>query len=261
MSALPLRPLGRTGLAVSPLGLGTVKFGRNQGVKYPQAFELPDDRQAADLLALARELGINLLDTAPAYGTSEERLGKLLAGQRQHWLICTKVGEEFENGESRFDFSPAHTRFSIERSLQRLRADVLDIVLVHSSGDDMRVLCDSGVLETLSDLKREGKIRAFGASTKTVEGGIYAAGHSDVVMATWNPQYTDEHAVLDACQHLSTGVLVKKAFASGHLHGTDAVQTSLDFAFSHPAVSSVIAGTLNPDHLRHNAAATARALR
>lgn len=51
------RPLGNTGLSVSPLGLGTVKLGRNQGVKYPQQFELPDDKQALELLALAQDLG------------------------------------------------------------------------------------------------------------------------------------------------------------------------------------------------------------
>ncbi|MFW8341556.1 aldo/keto reductase, partial [Klebsiella pneumoniae] len=70
-----LRPLGSTGLRVSPLGLGTVKLGRDQGVKYPNGFRIPDDQQARELLYLARELGINLIDTAPAYGVSEERLG------------------------------------------------------------------------------------------------------------------------------------------------------------------------------------------
>ncbi len=94
------RPLGDTGLAVSPLGLGTVKFGRDQGVKYPSGFTIPDDREAADLLALARDLGINLIDTAPAYGRSEERLGPLLRGQREHWVIVSKVGEEFVDGQS-----------------------------------------------------------------------------------------------------------------------------------------------------------------
>ena len=77
------RPLGSTGLSVSPLGLGTVKLGRDQGVKYPNGFTIPDDQQALQLLGLARELGINLLDTAPAYGSSEQRLGPLLRGQRQ----------------------------------------------------------------------------------------------------------------------------------------------------------------------------------
>lgn len=65
------RPLGKTGLRISPLGLGTVKLGRDQGVKYPNGFAIPDDDQARQLLTLARELGINLIDTAPAYGVGE----------------------------------------------------------------------------------------------------------------------------------------------------------------------------------------------
>ena len=77
-----MRPLGNTGMEISALGFGTVKLGRNEGVKYPQGFSIPDDRSASALIAYAQELGINLIDTAPAYGNSEERLGKLLAGQR-----------------------------------------------------------------------------------------------------------------------------------------------------------------------------------
>ena len=69
--------LGNTGIEVSALGLGTVKLGRNEGVKYPSGFELPDDASVSRLLQLAADAGINLLDTAPAYGSSEERIGKL----------------------------------------------------------------------------------------------------------------------------------------------------------------------------------------
>jgi aryl-alcohol dehydrogenase-like predicted oxidoreductase len=157
-----LRPLGSTGLEVSAIGLGTVKLGRDRGVKYPAAFTIPDTRAARDLLAQARDLGINLIDTAPAYGDSELRLGELLRGQRNHWVLCSKVGEEFEGGRSLFDFSPRHTRGSVRRSLQRLETDVLDLVLVHSDGDDLRIIKECGTLETLQDLKREGLIRAFG---------------------------------------------------------------------------------------------------
>ena len=70
---LAKRPLGSTGIDVSSLGLGTVKFGRNQEVKYPTGFSLPVDRAIESLLDVARESGINLLDTAPAYGSSEQR--------------------------------------------------------------------------------------------------------------------------------------------------------------------------------------------
>ena len=151
------RPLGSTGLNLSPLGLGTVKIGRNQGVKYPSGFELPDDAAVRNLLAQARELGINLLDTAPAYGTSEQRLGPLLKGQREQWIICSKVGEEFNGGQSHFDFSAKHTRQSVERSLQRLGTDRLELVLVHSDGNDLEVL-DQEVYPTLAQLKQEGLI-------------------------------------------------------------------------------------------------------
>ncbi|MCP5121161.1 MAG: aldo/keto reductase [Pseudomonadales bacterium] len=265
-----LRPLGSTGIQVSALGLGTVKLGRNEAVKYPDSFTVPDDAGAARLLALARELGINLLDTAPAYGNSEQRLGRLLAGERRHWVICSKVGEEFEQGRSRFDFSPEHARDSVLRSLRRLRTDVLDIVLVHSDGDDLGIINRMGTLEALAQLKREGLLRAFGMSTKTVAGGLAAARACDVVMLTYNLQQPEELPVLDACAHLQCGALVKKALASGHLlptAGTAAgpaasglLQASMALALAHPGTSATIVGTINPAHLQANVAAARSAL-
>lgn len=249
------RALGNTGMDVSVLGLGTVKLGRNQGVKYPREFRIPDDREAASLIHLARDLGINLIDTAPAYGNSEERLGKLLQGQRQHWIICTKTGEEFSDSFSSFHFDEKHTILSVERSLRRLHTDYLDMVLVHSDGKDLNVLQNTPVMETLARLKQEGKIRAIGMSSKTVEGGLLAAKHSDVMMLTYNLQEQQDAAVLDYCQQAGKGVLIKKAFSSGHLPqlaGLDPVQESLSFILRHSGVSSVVMGTISPEHLRHN---------
>ena len=258
------RPLGSTGMQVSALGFGTVKLGRNQGVKYPDAFVIPEDREARILLDIARDLGINLLDTAPAYGNSEERLGKLLKNDRKHWLICSKTGEEFINGESHFDFSPEHTRRSIERSMKRLNTDYIDMVLVHSSGNDLDIIQQQGVLAQLAELKQKGWIRAFGMSTKTVEGGLMAAAESDVVMVTYNMNERDEEPVIDYCQKHHKGILVKKAFASGHIctetisdkttTNVDAVEQSLAMIFAHAGVSSAIVGTINPQHLRDNVA-------
>ena len=82
------RPLGTTGMMVSPIGLGTVKLGRDSQVKYPETFRIPDDDEARHLLVVAQGLGINLIDTAPAYGASEERLGRLLPGPREDWVIA-----------------------------------------------------------------------------------------------------------------------------------------------------------------------------
>ncbi len=96
-----------TQLDVSVLGLGTVKLGRDKGVKYPEAFTIPDDQAALALLQQAWNLGINLIDTAPAYGNSEQRLGELLPQLPHDWIICSKAGELFnsDTGESSFDFS------------------------------------------------------------------------------------------------------------------------------------------------------------
>jgi len=249
------RPLGSTGLSVSPLGLGTVKLGRDQGVKYPNGFRIPDDAQARQLLDLARDLGINLIDTAPAYGMSEERLGPLLQGQRDHWVIVSKVGEEFVDGQSRFDFSPKHTRFSVERSLRRLETDRIELVLVHSDGRDLEILQHSGVYETLAELKREGKIRGFGLSGKTVEGGLLALQHGDCAMVTYNLNERAERPVLDYAQAHAKGILVKKALASGHAclsSGEDPVRLSFEMLFAHPGVGAAIVGTINPQHLSDN---------
>lgn len=256
-STMQQRRFGSTDIFISPLGLGTVKLGRNQGVKYPKAFAIPDDANAANLIALAKALGINLIDTAPAYGTSEERLGHLLAGQRNDWVICTKVGEEFIGGESSFDFSAKHTRFSIERSLRRLNTDYLDIVLVHSDGNDERIIQDSDALATLEQCRREGLVRAYGVSTKTVAGGLLAAQLTDCAMVTYHAEYTDEAAVLDYCAEHRKGALIKKAFASGHLGDPN---NALQFAVKHPGVGSVIVGTIDPQHLRDNVAAVNIAL-
>ncbi|HRJ53814.1 MAG TPA: aldo/keto reductase [Candidatus Thiothrix moscowensis] len=252
------RLIAQTGIEISPLGLGTVKFGRNQGVKYPQGFELPADKEVRELLALAFDLGINLLDTAPAYGLAEERLGKLLPNSRHDWVIETKVGESFLDGESRFDFTATGTRRSVENSLRLLKTDYLDMVLIHSDGDDVRILRKEAVLDTLLQMQQQGWVRTVGISSKTVEGGLLAFELGcDVVMAAYNPTYTDELPVLEAAAQQNKAVLVKKAFASGHLDklgGENPVEQALAFAFAQPGVTGVVLGTINPRHLRENVA-------
>ncbi len=255
---MELRSLGSTGPRVGPLGLGTVKFGRNQGTKYPRPFDLPSDRDALALLELAWDLGINLLDTAPAYGASEERLGRLLRQCRRDWVIVTKVGEEFQDGLSRFDFSAAATRASVERSLRRLGVEALDAVLIHSSGDDLHILEREAVLPALLDLKQAGLIRAVGMSGKTVGGGLRAVECCDVVMVAYNLFERGELPVIRAARAAGKGVLVKKGLRSGHLDrtaGVDPVRASMELILAEPGVSSLVVGTLSPEHLRANVAA------
>ena len=248
LKQLPRRRLGRTGIEVSILGLGTVKFGRTVGAPYASPFELPSDNDIADLLAMAQSLGINLLDTAPAYGTSEARLGAALAGQRDAWTIATKAGEEFDGNQSRFDFSADHTLRSVERSLTRLATDRLDIVSIHSDGRDVGDIEAAGAIRALTRLREEGTIRAIGFSGKTPADGKAALAFADVLMCTINASYSDENPLVRAAAHQGAGVLVKKPLERGlrHPEGLPAIAAV-------PGVASILVGTTSAIHLVENA--------
>jgi aryl-alcohol dehydrogenase-like predicted oxidoreductase len=257
---LSRRPLGSTGLNVSVLGLGTVKFGRNQKIKYP-TFELPSDAALEQLLDDALSLGINLLDTSPAYGVAEERLGAVLGARRDQFVLVTKTGEEFHDGVSSYDFSAEHTRLSVERSLRRLKTDRLDCVLAHCPRTDFEVLSQSPVFDTLQQLKTRGDLRSFGASTYSVAGGLFTLEASDVVMVAYSADYTDEEPVIRRAAELGKGVLIKKGLSSGNLatSGTPRpLEENFQPIFAQPGVSSLIIGTINRAHLQENAQAVAR---
>ncbi|HYD00878.1 MAG TPA: aldo/keto reductase [Phycisphaerales bacterium] len=260
---MELRRLGNTGLDVFPIGLGTVKLGRDAGLKYAAPPRIPTDDEALALLRAARDLGVNLIDTAPAYGTSEERLGELLyrVAPRGQWVICTKVGEEFDaaTAASRYDFSPAHIRASIHRSLRRLKTDHLDIALLHfasSTNLDERTLSGRAdtpptdplhaeALATLRDLHEQGVVGAVGASTGTVAGGMLAAALCHVVMVTVNAFDHSQYPVITEAHRSSCGVLIKKPLASGR-----ADPRTLKPILAAPGVASAIIGTTNPTNLK-----------
>ncbi len=239
---------------LSRLGLGTVKFGRNTGVKYPggDGFALPDDAQIDSLLDLCLDLGMTLLDTAPAYGSSEERLGQRLGVRRDKFFLMTKTGEEFDGAASRYDFSATHTRMSVERSLSRLKTDYLDCVLVHSNRDDVDVVTQTDVLPVLHRLREEGKLGLIGVSTYTVAGGLAALDHGDAVMVAHNSGYRDEAAVIAAAQQAGKAVFVKKALASGHSSDAGA---DLRFVLGTAGVTAAVIGSLTPANIRANVAA------
>lgn len=247
--------------SVSALGLGTVKFGRNREVKYPSGdgFRLPSDHEIETLLDTALASGISLLDTAPAYGSAEQRLGNLLGSRRDRFFIVSKTGEEFIDGRSVHDFSAAHTRGSVERSLKRLRTDFIDCVLVHCSRDDADVLSNTAALEVLARLKDEGKIGSFGASTYTPEGGRLAVDLCDCVMVAYSRTYLAEREVIDYAGRNSKPVLVKKGLASGHIEQLGDLAENIRFIIDTPGVTCLIFGSLDPAHIRANVAALATA--
>lgn len=242
------RPLGRTGLDVSPLGFGAFKIGRNEKVKYPQPYDLPNDGTAFRLLNGLLDLGITLIDTAPAYGLSEERIGKCLAHRRGEFVLSTKVGEVFENGESRYEFGAAAVVRSIDRSLSRLQTDVLDVVLIHTPAEDVQVLTETSVVETLQALKTAGKIRAIGLSGKTVAAERLALDWADVLMVEFHAGDTSHAEVIAEAQRRGTGILIKKGLASGHLSASEAIP----FVLGTAGVSSLVVGGLSLEHIASN---------
>lgn len=244
------RPLGKTVLSVTPIGFGAFKIGRNEKTKYAQAYALPDDRAVAALLNGILDLGVGYIDTAPAYGLSEERIGRLIGHRRKEFTLSTKVGETFENGRSRYDFSAAGVRGSVERSLRRLRTDVLDLVFIHSNDEDAAIQRTTDAVATLRDLKRQGLVRTIGLSGKTVEGVRLALDWADAVMVEYHINDQSHASVIAAAAQRGVGVIVKKGLASGKLPPAEAIGFVLDNA----GVTSLVVGGLNLDHIRTNAA-------
>ena len=243
-----MRPIGKTGVHVPPLGFGAFKIGRNQGVKYPTPYELPHVEDVRLLLNRVLDLGCTLIDTAPAYGLSESRIGEAVGHRRSEFVLSTKVGETFSDGHSTYDFSAAGLRTSLERSLRNLRTDVLDIVLIHSNGNDRQILEETDTIEVLQEFRSRGRIRAIGLSGKTVIGAELAMTWADLLMVEYHLQDTSHHDVISRASAAGIAVFVKKGLSSGKL----AAEESIQFVLRHSGVTSLIVGGLNFDHFCQN---------
>lgn len=240
------RPLGQTGLTVSRIGLGTTQLGRNTDVKYPKAFALPSDERVSDLLDTALTSGVNLIDTAPAYGASEARLGAFLGSRRERFVLSTKCGEQYSNGRSIYDFSARALTASLETSLKRLQVDHVDILLLHSDGRDVEILTQTDALEALGSLKQSGKARAIGISAKTRDGIREACRNLDVIMAPFSQRDPSLGEALREAHEAGLGVLAIKGLFSGHLEARPAIEFVLQQEF----IDALIVGTTDPHHLR-----------
>jgi len=241
--------LGSTELSVSRLGFGAFKIGRNQKIKYEQGYELPDEATVAKLLNAILDLGINYIDTAPAYGVSEERIGRAISHRRDEFVLSTKVGERFENGTSYYEFDRKSVETSLRNSLANLRTDVLDMVLIHAPGDDVRVLTETPVVEVLQEHKAAGTIRAIGFSGKTTEAAQLALAWADVLMVEYHLNDTSHRSIIEQAGQRSIGVVVKKGLAAGRLSPEEAIP----FVLNTPGVNSLVIGGLSLAHIEANA--------
>lgn len=257
INPLPRRPLGRTGLMVSPIAYGTFKLGRNTRIKYATPYPLPSEAEARAMVHLALDLGLNLFDTAPAYGLAEARLGPALRGRRKDVVLCTKAGETHEDGQSSYAFDAASITASVERSLGRLKTDVIDVVLIHSDGRDEAIQQETGAVQALQNLKQQGKARFIGLSGKTANGFKLSLAWADVAMVEYSPANPAMRDTIETMHQAGLGVLIKKAMGSGGVDPGEAIR----FGLTPRGVSSLVLATLHEAHLRANVAHTIAALR
>ncbi|HUC93469.1 MAG TPA: aldo/keto reductase [Paenibacillus sp.] len=290
------RRLGSTGLNVSVIGVGTWQFGGEWGKTYAQ-----DEADA--ILSKAKELGINLIDTAECYGDhlSESLIGNYLRkDKREDWILATKFGHHYHGFVDRTDHWGAQEVLKqLDDSLKALATDYVDIYQFHSGGDEY---FDNDDLWTALDKQvQAGKIRHLGVSLGSNENIHQTEAStrikSEVIQLVYNRlDQKPERQVLPACQRQDLGVLAREPLANGFLGGkykpgavfaandwrsrgknTDAAAEqlkrvqeiertelpegvslaawSLAWCLKHPAVTAVIPGCKNVEHVISNAAA------
>ena len=165
------RKLGRTGLEVSEISLGTVEIGMDYGIGAGGTAMRPSESDAARLLGRALDLGINFIDTARAYGDSEAIIGRTLQARRREFVLCSKVSSYYGRNLAP-DILRDTVTASIHESLRLLKTDVIDIMMIHCGYEE--VVVDGEVVLALRDARQKGQIRWIGASVYGPEAAAQA---------------------------------------------------------------------------------------
>ncbi len=210
------RGLGRSGLKVSPVCLGTMMFGQQT-----------EDAEAARIIAKAHDAGVNFIDTADAYngGRSEEVVGRAVAPHRNHWVLATKVANPTGPGPNERGLSRRRIMEAAEASLRRLGTDWIDVYYLHKEDHETPL---AETVRAMGDLVRQGKIRYFGVSNYRSwrvaeicrlcdEHGIDRPVVSQPYYNALNRMPEVEH--LPACGYFGLGVVPYSPLARGVLTG------------------------------------------
>jgi aryl-alcohol dehydrogenase-like predicted oxidoreductase len=226
------RELGKTGITVSEIGLGTWQIGGPYRLGGRQiGWGDIDDRTAREVLKSAVDSGITFFDTADVYGGghSEELIGETLGSVRDEIVISSKVGNrEGPDGGAAKDFSRAWIREGCEASLRRLKSDYIDVYHLHSPPSEFEY--SEEVVGTLEELRREGKIRSYGISILPPGRGmrpsdfgmqvLESGRRCDFFQVVYNMLEREaEEYLLPACAERGVGVIVRVPFQSGFLTG------------------------------------------
>ena len=287
------RILGRTGLRVSAVGLGTMVHAGHFGPM--------DDSESLSAIETAIDLGVNFIDTSDAYGAgySETLLGQALRGKRDKVILATKGGNVMVGPErGKRNFTTDYISRVMDESLKRLQTDYVDLYQLHNPTVD--VIERGEVWEVLERAKKAGKIRHYGVSINTIEEGIAAVngGRSDTVQLEYNllaqepaekifPLAQKANVGIIARVPLRRGILTGKLTVAddGRFQGEDVrarsfkgepfrrelekaeqlrflvdgniqtfAQAAIAFCLAHPSVSTTIPGARNAQQMGENAA-------
>ena len=262
--------LGRTGLQISRLGMGLAEIGR---------LTMQEVADVEHLVNSALDSGINFLDTAACYGISEELIGRTVSHRRNEYSLATKCGHITGSytGEA---WTAKTIEDSIDRSLELMNTDYLDLVQLHSCSID--ILKKGEVIEALVRARDSGKTRFIGYSGDN-EDAVYAinTGVFDTLQTSFN--LVEQHArskLFEIAAANNMGVIAKRPIANGAwgpesspstyadeyfrraklmIEGgpisdatSDRIELALGFVLAHSAVNTAIVGTRNLRHLQSN---------
>ncbi len=285
--------LGKTGLNVSTVGLGTMVHAGHFGPM--------KDEESLSAIDAALELGVNFIDTSDAYGAgyAETLLGNALKGRRDKVIIATKGGNVMTGpNRGKRIFTPEYIDGVLHESLKRLQTDYIDLYQLHNPTVD--VIEGGEVWEVLERRKKEGKIRHYGVSINTMEEGIAAVkdGRSETIQTEYNLLAQEPAAAFfSLAQAANVGIIarvpLKRGILTGKMTAADEqrfqgedvrarsfkgeafrkelakaeqlrflvhgpvqslVQAAIAFCVAHPAVSITIPGARNAAQMRENAA-------
>jgi len=282
------RPLGRTGMQVSSLGLGTVELGRDYGIEAPGHFGRPPTGDAISLVHAALDAGINYIDTARVYGESEKVLGEALEGRRDDVVLATKFfargpDEEPLAGEA----LRTHMRLELETSLRLLRTDFVDLWQLHNL--DAQALDQIDVVtEMFDEARQSGKLRWTGVSAYGTEYPRLALETDvfDVLQVPYSviDQRADD-TVMPTAKQRNVGIVARSILLKGaltpkadhlpdHLEilkshsrrfrdlvevsglGLTPVQAAIAFGLAHAQIGTVLIGVRTVQELEENIKAT-----
>lgn len=283
------RILGRTGLRVAALALGTVELGMDYGINAPGHFGRPSDDAAIAIVHAAIDGGINLIDTARGYGESERIIGQALQGKREQVVIATKVSTHLPDGTLPVGKAlQARMLEQLETSLRLLQTDHVEIWQIHNV-DAQLLMQWEAVAETFALAQQQGKIGWRGGSFYGAQLPLQALGLDlfDLIQVTYSVfDQRIRNQLLGLAQAQGVGVLVRSVLLKGalteradhlpdHLEalraqsrrfrqlvaeagiGLSPAQAALAFALAQKQIQSVLVGVRTAEELTDNLAALA----